>query len=102
MRAGVPFSLRAREDTWPCDTRISAYQYVTRLRFGFRKDYAGEVVARRAGFARGTIYRELNRGATSRGYDAETAQPQHASRDLARAPWARRRLTSKSRRGRCR
>ena len=44
------------------------------IAFGVRQGLSEEVIARRVGFDRSTIYRELKRGATSRGYDAETAQ----------------------------
>jgi IS30 family transposase len=47
------------------------------------------VIARRAGVHRSTVYRELNRGGTARGYDAETAQrwaDKRAQRSAANHP----------------
>jgi IS30 family transposase len=44
------------------------------IALGVRQGLSVEVIARRVGVHRSTLYRELNRGGTSRGYDAETAQ----------------------------
>ena len=41
---------------------------------GVRQGLCVDVMAHRVGVHRSTLYRELNRGGTSRGYDAETAQ----------------------------
>jgi len=51
-------------------TLATRYQIAVGLQQGLGK----EVIGNRIGFNRSTIYRELDRGATAHGYDAETAQ----------------------------
>jgi len=59
------------------------------IALGVRQGLCVEVIARRVGVHRSTLYRELHRGGTSRGYDAETAQrraDQRARRSAANHP----------------
>jgi transposase, IS30 family len=59
------------------------------IALGIREGLSVDVIARRVGVHRSTVYREIKRGGSSRGYDAQTAQrgaQERARRSAANHP----------------